>query len=54
MSAAADTGPAPAAPDGPAPAGPNHGLRIFLLWLPLALIADEIVRRVGNKASGVA
>jgi len=39
MSAAQDAGPAPAA----APAGPNHGLRIFLLWLPLALIADLVI-----------
>ena len=41
MSAAADAAPPPAAPA--APAGPNHGLRIFLLWLPLAVIADLVI-----------
>jgi cytochrome c oxidase subunit II len=41
MSAAADAAPAQAAPA--ASAGPNHGLRIFLLWLPLALIADLVI-----------
>jgi len=25
------------------PSGPNHGLRIFLIWLPLALAADLII-----------
>jgi cytochrome c oxidase subunit 2 len=25
------------------PSGPNHGLRIFLIWLPLALIADLLI-----------
>ena len=26
-----------------APAGPNHGLRIFLIWLPLAVAADLLL-----------
>jgi cytochrome c oxidase subunit II len=38
MSATADAGTPPASS-----AGPNHGLRIFLLWLPLALIADLLI-----------
>ena len=25
------------------PAGPNHGLRIFLIWLPIALAADLLI-----------
>ena len=25
------------------PAGPNHGLRIFLIWLPLSLAADLLI-----------
>jgi len=25
------------------PAGPNHGLRIFLIWLPIALAADLVI-----------
>ena len=32
--------------EAPAEAGqrePNHGLRIFLIWLPLALAADLII-----------
>ena len=38
MAAAAGTGPAGA------PAGePNHGLRIFLIWLPVALAADLLI-----------
>jgi len=41
MSAAAGTAPAAAAPA--TPAGPNHGLRIFLIWLPLAVIADLVI-----------
>ena len=41
MAAATDAGPGQAAPA--APAGPNHGLRIFLLWLPLAVIADLVI-----------
>jgi len=37
-----------AATEGVAPAGakrrePNHGLRIFLIWLPVALAADLII-----------
>ena len=35
-----------ATPDAPAAsvkAGPNHGLRIFLFWLPLAVIADLLI-----------
>jgi cytochrome c oxidase subunit 2 len=33
------------APDGPAAGGPEprHGLRIFLIWLPIALIADLLI-----------
>jgi cytochrome c oxidase subunit II len=38
MSAAADAGSAPAGT-----AGPSHGLRIFLLWLPVAVIADLLI-----------
>jgi len=38
MSAAADAGAPPAGPA--APAGPSHGRRIFLLWLPVAVVAD--------------
>jgi cytochrome c oxidase subunit 2 len=34
---------APTAPAGQAPAGPRHGLRIFLIWLPLAIIADLVI-----------
>jgi cytochrome c oxidase subunit 2 len=26
-----------------APAGPNHGLRIFLIWLPIAVAADLLI-----------
>jgi cytochrome c oxidase subunit II len=37
--AAAERADAPAA----GPAEPNHGLRIFLIWLPLALAADLII-----------
>ena len=25
------------------PAGPNHGLRIFLIWLPIAVAADLLI-----------
>ncbi len=35
-----------ATPEAPAPsakAEPNHGMRIFLIWLPLALIADLLI-----------
>jgi len=39
---AASTAPEPSAPV-PAGTGPNHGLRIFLLWLPLALAADLLL-----------
>jgi cytochrome c oxidase subunit 2 len=38
MSAATDA-PAPPA----APAGPSHGRRIFLIWLPAAVIADLLI-----------
>lgn len=31
------------APQASGPAGPNHGLRIFLLWLPLSVIADVLL-----------
>ena len=34
------------APDGIAPdhqREPNHGLRIFLIWLPVALVADLLI-----------
>jgi cytochrome c oxidase subunit II len=41
MSAAADAGAAPAASTDPA--GPNHGRRIFLLWLPAAVVADLLI-----------
>ena len=33
----------PEAPAASATAGPNHGLRIFLIWLPLAVIADLLI-----------
>jgi cytochrome c oxidase subunit 2 len=33
----------PEAPAASAQAGPNHGMRIFLIWLPLALIADLLI-----------
>jgi cytochrome c oxidase subunit II len=38
----ASTAPEPSA-GVPAEAGPNHGLRLFLLWLPLALAADLLL-----------
>ena len=38
MAAAAEPGTPPARR-----AGPNHGLRIFLLWLPAALAADLVI-----------
>jgi cytochrome c oxidase subunit 2 len=41
MAAATDAGPGQAAPS--APAGANHGLRIFLIWLPVAVIADLVI-----------
>jgi cytochrome c oxidase subunit II len=41
MSAATDAPPVPAAPG--QPAGPSHGRRIFLLWLPAAVIADLLL-----------
>jgi cytochrome c oxidase subunit II len=28
------------------PTGPNHGLRIFLIWLPIAVVADLLIWRV--------
>jgi cytochrome c oxidase subunit II len=34
---------AEAAPQGTEAPGPNHGLRIFLLWLPIALAADLLL-----------
>jgi cytochrome c oxidase subunit 2 len=34
---------AEAAPQGTEAAGPNHGLRIFLIWLPVALAADLLL-----------
>jgi cytochrome c oxidase subunit II len=34
---------AEAVPHGTEAAGPNHGLRIFLIWLPLALAADLLI-----------
>ena len=33
----------PEAPVASAKGGPNHGLRIFLIWLPLAVIADLLI-----------
>jgi cytochrome c oxidase subunit 2 len=33
----------PEAPAASAQAGPNHGMRIFLIWLPLAVIADLLI-----------
>ena len=33
----------PEAPAASAQAEPNHGMRIFLIWLPLALIADLLI-----------
>jgi cytochrome c oxidase subunit 2 len=33
----------PEAPAASAQGGPNHGMRIFLIWLPLALIADLLI-----------
>ena len=41
MSAATDAPPVPAAPG--QPAGPSHGRRIFLLWVPAAVIADLLL-----------
>ena len=38
MAATETTAPAEAGPR-----EPNHGLRIFLIWLPLALAADLII-----------
>ena len=38
MAAAEGTGPA-----GAPPGEPNHGLRIFLIWLPVALAADLLI-----------
>jgi cytochrome c oxidase subunit 2 len=37
MAASAEAAPASA------PAGPNHGLRIFLIWLPIAVAADLLI-----------
>ncbi len=34
---------APAAPGGQRQAEPNHGLRIFLIWIVLALVADLLI-----------
>ena len=34
---------APAAPGAPEQAEPNHGLRIFLIWIVLALVADLLI-----------
>jgi len=34
---------APAAPGAPEKAGPNHGLRIFVIWIVLALVADLLI-----------
>ena len=31
------------APAAPAKAEPNHGLRIFLIWIVLALVADLLI-----------
>jgi cytochrome c oxidase subunit II len=33
----------PEAPAASAQAGPNHGMRIFLIWLPLAVAADLLI-----------
>jgi cytochrome c oxidase subunit II len=33
----------PAVAEVSAPAGPNHGLRIFLIWLPIAVAADLLI-----------
>ena len=33
----------PEAPETPARADRNHGMRIFLIWLPLAVIADIVI-----------
>jgi cytochrome c oxidase subunit 2 len=35
--------PAATTPAAPADAGPGHGLRVFLIWLPLAVIADLVI-----------
>ena len=34
---------APAAPGRRGKAEPNHGLRIFLIWIVLALVADLLI-----------
>jgi cytochrome c oxidase subunit 2 len=34
---------APAAPGAPEKAEPNHGMRIFLIWIVLALVADLLI-----------
>ena len=34
---------APAAPGAPGKAEPNHGMRIFLIWIVLALVADLLI-----------
>ena len=34
---------APAAPGAAEKAGPNHGLRIFVIWIVLALVADLLI-----------
>ena len=33
----------PEAPAASAQSGPNHGMRIFLIWLPLTVIADLLI-----------
>ena len=33
----------PEAPAASAQAEPNHGMRIFLIWLPLAVVADLLI-----------
>ena len=34
---------APAAPGAPEKAEPNHAMRIFLIWIVLALVADLLI-----------
>ncbi len=34
---------APAAPEAPGEKETNHGLRIFLIWVVLALVADLLI-----------
>jgi cytochrome c oxidase subunit 2 len=43
MAAAADEAPAGTGPAGTGPAEPRHGLRIFLIWLVVSVVADWLI-----------